>query len=638
MRTNHIRRRVVLFLASALTAAGLLAACSSDDGPTKPAVVTELLRRTVGPAGDTLILPDELALEIPAGALATDIEITISTSNAAPPRGLGKTYEFAPDGQVFASSPRLTLRIPVDDLGVNTLPEEVRLFTRPSTEWSEVPGSVGELDDTEAGAPVLEVSVLLQHFSPYAAATLEQTQVLFGVYGFAQDSAVGFGRNGVVAIYDGTDVSALAGRISGVLTDGWGLDLSSHLAVGYDGEGRIWSWDGNNYTVVGKAGRTTSGRAMRAIDGDDLVVVAVGNGGRVFVDDGTGFTEPTDPAVTASEADLLTVKCFGGGEAVAAGNEVCLVRSGGVWLRRDLDLITSNRLFLRSVWGVGPADYYLAGFEEVPGEGVVGRLYHCQGSWPPSPVGDLPGNPGRLHGVWGDADDLYVVGEGGVFYHRAGGAAWSVEGTCAGETVTFYDVWAADDEILSAVGSTVQGGLNRAVYVHGVDECEVVDTGGGGGTGRTILFDNRTDRELACQLTWTYGVTDGAASLTVVPATVNEDCPEACDTFFRDSSGSGENPTYPWRLKINGGRLVVDLPRFYSRAELVVDQIYHDYGGDESYSGRTRCFAFRNGAEVAARGAAGGNTQTVVLDPGGDFNQLVVESCAGRVHAITVYP
>lgn len=478
-----LRPRLAGVTSTLLAGAALLAGCSeSSDDVMAPVVITPVLVATVGVAGGTLELPGELALEFAAGALTGDTEITISEVSAGPSGRVGKVFELEPDGLTFDAAVTLRLRIPVDEMPDGSLPEEIRLSTNQGAGWEDSPGAtVSSVRASAADDAQWELEAPLAHFSSYTMVLLSETQVLYGTFGLDPTEAYGFGKNGVVASFDGAAVTAVPSGLSATLIDGWGVSSQDLLVVGqFGGEGRIWRGSTGSLAPEPVGGRTTTGVFLRGIDGDDALVIAVGGGGCLFENDGSGFFEPFDPVVSTNTRDLLGVKCFGGGEAIAVGTDVVLARTGGAWQTMDTSSITANRLFLRAVWGSSSTDVYMAGFERTSA-GIEGRVYHYTGAWPPSDVGSLPGAPGRLHGVWGDADDLYVVGERNVLYHRDATGAWLDETPCSETTTTFYDVWATDVDAVTVVGIASAPAGNEAAFIFPGSGCDTIDAGGGGG-------------------------------------------------------------------------------------------------------------------------------------------------------------
>jgi len=70
---------------------------------------------TVGATGGTITTNDGLTVAIPPGALDGTTTISVTTTDVAPPSGIGAVspvYEFEPDGMVFASPIQVTLPLP----------------------------------------------------------------------------------------------------------------------------------------------------------------------------------------------------------------------------------------------------------------------------------------------------------------------------------------------------------------------------------------------------------------------------------------------------------------------------------------------------------------------------------------------
>ncbi len=92
-------------MASPLTAdAGLLDAGQVDAGPVDAGAPVATAR--VGATGGVLVL-DGLKLDVPAGAVAADVQLEVRRTTEAPPTlpgvtALSPVYDFGPDGTVFA--------------------------------------------------------------------------------------------------------------------------------------------------------------------------------------------------------------------------------------------------------------------------------------------------------------------------------------------------------------------------------------------------------------------------------------------------------------------------------------------------------------------------------------------------------
>jgi hypothetical protein len=70
---------------------------------------------TVGAQGGSVLSPDGVTLEVPAGALQTDVELTVAVSKLTVPAAVNAhsaVYGLGPDGQVFTKS--ITITLPTD--------------------------------------------------------------------------------------------------------------------------------------------------------------------------------------------------------------------------------------------------------------------------------------------------------------------------------------------------------------------------------------------------------------------------------------------------------------------------------------------------------------------------------------------
>jgi len=97
---------------------------------------------------------------------------------------------------------------------------------------------------------------------------------------------------------------------------------------------------------------------------------------------------------------------------------------GGVVIRRDADGWAEIDLPddvppLNGVWGLSSSDLYVVGGYAI-GEETLGAMYHFDGdAWSEIDVGAAA----ELHDVWGSAsDDVWAVGEEGIFHHGGGGS------------------------------------------------------------------------------------------------------------------------------------------------------------------------------------------------------------------------
>jgi hypothetical protein len=119
---------------------------------------------TVGPAAQDLVGPDSVEVDVPANAVATSIQVTLSveaTGFPALPSGdasAGNVFSFTPDGQTFAA--QVTVKIPYTASGSGT----PTLLTAEETDttWTTVSGS-----STTTSATGTFLTAQTSHFSFY---------------------------------------------------------------------------------------------------------------------------------------------------------------------------------------------------------------------------------------------------------------------------------------------------------------------------------------------------------------------------------------------------------------------------------------------------------------------------------------
>lgn len=130
-------------------------ACSSSDDDKNDKDPPETEVTTIGPAGGTLTGPNGSSVVVPAGALATELELAITanpTDGPAAPTdttSLGAVYALTPHGTAFAAP--ATIRIPFDA-------SSVPAGTTPTLYKAEVGGTYAALTTTVSGS-MLEASI-----------------------------------------------------------------------------------------------------------------------------------------------------------------------------------------------------------------------------------------------------------------------------------------------------------------------------------------------------------------------------------------------------------------------------------------------------------------------------------------------
>lgn len=459
----------------AVVAAGL-PSCASDESPVAPeetVTITPLASETIGPTGGRIdVASHGVSLDIPPGALSADTEITIGERSDAPARAAGPALELGPDGTTFDEPVRLI--VGVDALPPGALPDDLRFVTRRGNAWVDM--GHGVVQSTSVSSASAEIA--LEHFSSYSVIAVDQTSFLYGTFGFATDDVFAFGMGSVIAHYDGSDVTATDVGLGGAtrLYDGFSVDASDQLCVGWDGsDGQVWrSPDGALWTPEAVPG--TGGQPLFGISGDPSVTIAVGFGGRILFGTGGGWVDESYVA-PGGQANVVRhlrdVAQLPGGDAIAVGDEIVLLRDAGAWSEMDVSaLFGGNRFFLNGVWARSDTEVYAVGreFDGASGNDVAAVLAFDGSVW--SRMNDVPQGT-AFHGVWGDASRLVVAGEAGQILRYESGT-WSDETLCETSNQTFFDVWASAPDFASAVG----GG---AVFALAMEECE--DPGGGGGGG-----------------------------------------------------------------------------------------------------------------------------------------------------------
>jgi hypothetical protein len=139
-------------LAAVLTLSFLLAGCEQGE--------------TVGPRGGTVMSDDgRVTLEIPAGALSSDVEISIEVVDDGPNSAVGTAYAILPAGVSLLRPATLSydLAASVDDRSFDIAGlemSELILVTEKANRWKPMPDL-----EVDTDAEVISASVL--YFSSY---------------------------------------------------------------------------------------------------------------------------------------------------------------------------------------------------------------------------------------------------------------------------------------------------------------------------------------------------------------------------------------------------------------------------------------------------------------------------------------
>ena len=191
----------------------------------------------------------------------------------------------------------------------------------------------------------------------------------------------------------------------------------------------------------------TSARDVYAVGSDK------GNGPAVWHFDGEGW----ERLATGTRGDLWWVHAFEGGPVFMGGALGTILRyEGGAFTRMPVPGLARHTIF--GIWGRSPSDVYAVG-------SLVGRngfIWHFDGAaWTEVAVPDgLPQDdwhdvPGFFK-VWGDDQDVWVVGGRGVLLRSTAGGPFEI--VASGTDATLFTVHASSGQV-AAVGGGGNGVL-----------------------------------------------------------------------------------------------------------------------------------------------------------------------------------
>jgi len=201
--------------------------------------------------------------------------------------------------------------------------------------------------------------------------------------------------------------------------------------------------------------------ALLSVDGrsaSDILAVGAdkGAGPLVVHFDGKSWTKLD----TGQHADLWWVHAFPDGSALMSGASATVLRydpgSGqGTGRFKRLPTPGLGRQTVYGVWGASPSDFYAVG----SAAGRDGFVWHFHdGAFktetlpldlPRMPHGEVPG----FFKVWGQGEDVWVVGAAGAVMHRHGSAPFAR--VASGTTETLFTIHGSGDRVV-----TVGGGSN----------------------------------------------------------------------------------------------------------------------------------------------------------------------------------
>lgn len=235
-------RRWIL-VAMSLTVGMIIAACGAGPEPTEeqlPVQATEpepegvIVSASVG--GEVASEDGNVVVEIPAGALAADTDITVERLEPADYPSeldgipvLGDVYSFGPDGLEFAEPVRIIRRFPLNPHGDRSapgLPWAIQLSRDADGEWFILEDTEVSLDGDE-----FVVAASTRHFSPNLSATTVEfygTEARFSLFPPSAEKEVGLVFFVSVQI-DAPSIDAF--RIEGIENTQWSVSNPEVLSV-----------------------------------------------------------------------------------------------------------------------------------------------------------------------------------------------------------------------------------------------------------------------------------------------------------------------------------------------------------------------------------------------------------------------
>lgn len=166
-----MRRLLARYALVSLFLAGCGGGSSKPTTPTGPTASA-----SIGTAGGTVASTDgTLQVVIPAGALPSDLTVTVTPTTSPGGAAVGTVYEIGPTGTKFAMPVTLTLAYDPTKLG-GADPSMLRVATYASGSWQMLPGA--KVDTT-----AMTVSGTTTHLSPYALVTAASGAVCAAISG-----------------------------------------------------------------------------------------------------------------------------------------------------------------------------------------------------------------------------------------------------------------------------------------------------------------------------------------------------------------------------------------------------------------------------------------------------------------------
>ncbi|MBD3233395.1 MAG: hypothetical protein GF315_06690 [candidate division Zixibacteria bacterium] len=146
---------------SFLTIGLIFAGCSSDDKGTNSNGGDQLIEESIGPAGGTIEMTGEAALEIPVGAVVDTVDFSMEENDS--PEALGGTSDFVstvvtigPAGTQFNIPATITIDYNESNLGGGS-EDDITIYTNDGDGWVALTTTV-DTDSNRASAEVTHLS------------------------------------------------------------------------------------------------------------------------------------------------------------------------------------------------------------------------------------------------------------------------------------------------------------------------------------------------------------------------------------------------------------------------------------------------------------------------------------------------
>lgn len=162
-----------------VTAIALLIGCgggggSGSSGDTSPPVSPA--SQVIGASGGTLSTADgALVIQVPAGALTSDVTLTAAPITASASRAVGQTWRIEPEGTTFATPVTITFKY-TDAMLKGKPPENLKIaYQSAGASWTSLTPTLDKTAKT--------VSVTSSHFSDWSMVTVSEATTKLHISG-----------------------------------------------------------------------------------------------------------------------------------------------------------------------------------------------------------------------------------------------------------------------------------------------------------------------------------------------------------------------------------------------------------------------------------------------------------------------